>query len=181
MPANVKNDYLDWLRSIVYDDTYTMENTYYQLFDQLHFTEFYWVIDRDENRAVDGIQLRYIFGEQNRYTIDEIDSIFGTEPCSVLEMLIGLVLRCEHSIAEDEAYGDRSGQWFWTIIVNLGLGDMTDDIYDEAHVEDILIRFMDRTYNDNEIGCPFFIENPRKPLRDTELWMQMNWYLAEVL
>ena len=181
MAADIRSNYLDWLRSLVYDDTYAKENTYYKLFEQLYSTEFYWVIDHDENRAADGVMLRYEFADAYRYSYSEIEFIFADEPCSVLEMFIGLVMRCENAIAMDEDYGNRSGQWFWTIIVNLGLGEMTDSQYDEAIVGDILRTFMNREYKDNEIGCPFFVEHPRKPLRDTELWMQMNWFLADIL
>ena len=177
----VIDSYFNWLCDSVYDSSYTRGLSYHSLFMHLFMTDFFWLIDRDENRAADGLDLRYAFADECGYSRSEIDSELGDKPCSVLEMMIGLAKRCEDSIAYDDEYGDRSGQWFWIMLVNLGLGNFSDDRYISERVSYILDVFLNRKYEDNQIGCPFFVKHPKAPLHQTELWMQLNWYLAELL
>lgn len=63
---------------------------------------------------------------------------------SVLEMLIALSIRLEEHIMDDPEIGDRTGQWFWNMITNLGLGSMDDRKFNENRVEDIVTRFLER-------------------------------------
>lgn len=42
--------------------------------------------------------------------------------------------------------GNRMGQWFWNMIVNLGLGSMNDSRFDPKYTDDVIFRFMDRKY-----------------------------------
>ena len=178
----IEEDYFNWLYDSVCDSSYTRSLSYYDLFSYLYTTEFYWSIDKDENRAIDGINLRYIFAEDYRInTNTEKWNTFVSQPCNVLEMMVALARRCEEAIACDDYYGNRTSQWFWTMVVNLGLGEYSDSKFDFDQVNEIVHIFLDRKYEDNEIGCPFFVKNPRAPLHKTELWMQLNWYLSEIL
>ena len=181
MNEHIVDEYFNWLYDLMCDDSYKNAPTYHDLFEKLFNTEFTWTIDRDANRAFDGREMRYIFADEYRYSDERIDEAFDDRPASVLEVMIAMVLRCEHAIAEDERYGDRSGQWFWTMLVNIGLGDMADGAYDETRADEMLSIFLNRKYGNNELGCPFFVKHPKAPMKDTELWMQFNWYLAEVL
>lgn len=176
-----EDEYINWLYNAVCDSSYTRNLSYYKLFDFLYSTDFYWSIAKDENRAIDGIHLRYDFADMYGLSEQEVYNIFGDKPCSVLEMMVALANRCEEAIACDEDYGNRRSQWFWTMLVNIGLSSYSDRRFDLSEVERATSIFLNREYNDNEVGCPFHIENPRAPLNQTELWMQLNWYLAEVL
>lgn len=176
-----EDEYFNWLYDIVCDSSYTRELSYYMLFDYLYSTDFYWVVERDENRAIDGMNLRYTFADINGVPEEELHAIFGNKRCSVLEMMIALVDRCEEAITCDEEYGNRRSQWFWTMLVNIGLSQYSDQRFNLSAVERVTSIFLKRTYKDNELGCPFHVQNPRAPLNQTELWMQLNWYLAEVL
>ena len=94
-------------------------------------------------------------------------------------MMIALARRTEHDIMHDPDYGDRSGQWFWTMLQNLGL-----DIYDDWHwfeneVDRILDVFLHRRYERNGIGGAFPVCNVCTDLRNKDLWYQMNAYLEE--
>lgn len=51
-----------------------------------------------------------------------IASYLDNRPCSVLEMIIALAIRLEEHIMDDPDIGNRTGQWFWDMIVSLGLG-----------------------------------------------------------
>lgn len=181
MLNDIQAEYLTWLYDLVCDDSYSKRLTYRKLFEKLYSTPFRWSIELDDNRAKDGLRLRYIFGDEFRYGDTLIEENFDWDTCSVLEVLIAMAMRCEDAIASDEDYGNRTGQWFWTMIVSMGLSDMADADYDEKRASYILRRFLDRQYADNGLGCPFKVKHPKAPMKDTDLWLQLNWYLAETL
>ena len=145
----LKHVYFKWMCKLVYDDRYTKKFSYHRLMKQLHEIDFEWVIDMDGNRAADGTDLRYRFGYENSYSGNMIASFLDDRPCSVLEMMVALAIRCEEHIMEDPGEGDRTGQWFWNMIVNLGLSGMIDEHYDEEYVDQVIDRFMQRRYKRN--------------------------------
>ena len=100
--------------------------------------------------------------------------------CSVLEMMVALSIKCE-DIMGDDRFGDRTGQWFWGMIVNLGLGSMTDDRFDELYAEDVINIFLDRRYDPDGKGGLFRIKHCRQDLRNVEIWYQMCWYLDTLI
>lgn len=170
----VKNDYFEWLYNYVAKVRIHTRISYRQLFMLLHSIEFTYTIRNDENRVSDGIDLRY------RYAMDIGDeSIMDVldGPCSVLEMLVGLAIRCEETIMDDPRYGDRTSQWFWTMMSNLGLNHMTDDIFDEEYVTNRVYDFMERRYEPNGLGGLFYIKDCEDDLRNVEIWIQLCWYL----
>lgn len=144
----------------------------------LHYTEFRYSIPNDGNRAEDGVYLRYRFALENGY-----DDIFKylDGPCRVLEMLVALANRCEEHIMDDPDIGDRTGQWFWTMIRNLDLDSMTDENFDIDYVEEKVSIFLDRRYASNGEGGLFILDDCRYDLRTVEIWYQMCWYLNTIL
>ena len=155
------------------------ENT---LDKSLSKTDFYYTIPMDGNREADGIDLRYRFGYENSYDESMIAAYLDDRPCSVLEMMIALAIRCEENIMDDPDIGDRTGQWFWSMIENLGLSDMDDAEYDELYVHRIVKRFLDRGYKKNGEGGLFTIHHSAgRDLRNVEIWYQMCWYLDELV
>lgn len=170
----VREEYFEWLYDYVCKGRSHHGVSYRELFHCLDNIEFTYSIPRDGNRAKDGIGLRYRFcmeqyGESLEYALDR--------PCSVLEMIIALAIRCEESIMDDTRYGNRTGQWFWTMMHNLGIGNMTDDIFDEYYVERIISRFLNRDYQPDGKGGLFYVRNCEQDLRDVEIWVQLFWYL----
>lgn len=131
----------------------------------------------DENRYADGINLRYRFGDDNRVSQAEIATYLDTRPCSVLEMMLALAIRCEESIMSDPEIGDRTGQWFWNMIVSLHLGTMNDRRFDLAYTQQAVARFLNRAYKPNGEGGLFTLEHCRYDLREVEIWYQAMWYL----
>jgi hypothetical protein len=142
----------------------------------LHGREFEYSIPLDENRAVDGIALRWRFVCDNDYPNRVLDDLRG--PCSILEMMIALAFKCE-DVMDDPAIGERFEQWFWHMIVSLGLGPMTDASFDKREVEESIDRFLDHAYAPNGKGGLFTIRNCECDLRRVEIWKQMCWYLDE--
>lgn len=174
----LQNLYFDWLYDMMCDGRYADGISYRKLFAQLHRMEFIYLIDMDENRAYDGIDLRYRFALDNGYIDIYEDYLYG--PCSVLEMIVGLAVRCEEHIMDDPSMGDRTRQWFWQMIVNLGLGAMDDTHYDKRYVIDIVDRLLNREYAPNGRGGLFTIRNCDTDLRDVEIIYQLYWYLNSI-
>jgi hypothetical protein len=135
----------------------------------------------DANRYEDGIDLRYRFGYAENIGSTLIADYLDDRPCSVLEMLIALSIRLEEHIMNDPAIGDRTGQWFWNMIANLGLGSMDDAKFDRKCAEDIIQRFLNRDYERDGKGGLFTIEHCKEDLRNVEIWYQACWYLDRVL
>lgn len=170
----VREKYFEWLYNYVCKGRSHDRVTYFKLFKYLHEVEFDFTISNDVNRAADGIDLRYRFA--NLEGDREIVNILGG-PCSVLEMMVALAVRCEETIMDDTRYGDRTGQWFWCMIKNLGIGNMTDDIYDEDVLSYIIDTFLNRDYAPDGRGGLFYIRDCQYDLRNIEIWTQLCWYL----
>lgn len=173
----IKNEYFDWMIDLVNADRGSKEISYIKLLAYLHNTEFTYLILRDRNRAEDGIDLRYRFGLIRKHP-EYSEYLNG--PSSVLEMMIALAIRCEEGIMDDPAYGDRTSQWFWGMIVSLGLGGMTDAIFDRGYVEECLTRFLNREYERNGKGGLFTVKCTRRDMRKMEIWYQLNAYLNSI-
>lgn len=173
----VQNDYFEWMYDLVTGDRYSENISYRKLIMQLHNREFISVMPRDDNRAENGKHLRYRFALSNHLDEDLLD----IGPCTILEMMIALAIRCEEEIMDDPDVGNRTAQWFWNMISNLGLGGMMDDQYDRNQVDDILTTFLNREYEPDGRGGLFRIRNCKHDLRDVEIWCQMCWYLNNIV
>ena len=176
----LNNAYFDWMYQLVCDDEYSRGLSYRKLLSLLHDTDFTYTIALDGNRYDDGIDLRYRFGNEQGYRDNIIASYLDNRPCSVLEMIIALAIRLEEHIMDDPDIGNRTGQWFWDMIVSLGLGSMNDSKFDKGYVIDVLRRFLNRDYGRDGKGGLFTIEHCRYDMRDIEIWYQANWYLDSI-
>lgn len=170
----VKNDYFEWLYNYVCKNRVNANVSYRKLFMLLHDIDFDFYIPNDINRARDGVDLRYRFAMTND---DEriMDILDG--PCTVLEMMVALAIRCEETIMDDPKYGDRTGQWFWGMITNLGIGYMTDEEFVKELAVKKIYDFLERQYSPNGKGGLFYIKDCDEDLTNVEIWTQMCWYL----
>ena len=176
------NDYFNWILELICGFKYSRNNKpYAMLLSYLYDVEFTYSIGRDANRAEDGIALRYRFGSE--YFLDDyvIDDAFNNKPCSILEMMAALALRCDEHIMFDDDEGNRVNKWFWGMIDNLGLSDMDDGNYDPDYVEMVIKRFLNREYSSNGKGGLFTVKDCKKDLRTIEIWYQLCWYLDTIL
>ena len=164
--------YFEWMYQLVCNDGYR------KLLTRLHNIDFNYIIGLDANRVEDGVDLRYRFGYENSYEDVVIAAYLDCRPCSVLEMLIALAIRCEEHIMTDVDIGDRTGQWFWSMVENLGLGYMCDAKFDSRYVDGVISRFMNRQHKRNGEGGLFTIKHCEYDLRSVEIWYQMCWSLA---
>lgn len=179
MTNNLEELYFEWMLSFVYNDKYFKRLSFRRVLEYLYLREFYYILPMDDNRAQDGIALRYRFGREKGIDDREIASVLDVKPCSVLEMMVALSIRIEENIMSSYEVGDRTGQWFWTMMSSLGLGHMYDSNFNIHIVNDILHDFLERKYEPNGKGGLFTLSNPPEDLRNVEIWYQMNWYLGE--
>ena len=178
---SIASKYFEWMCNLVYNPKYSRKVSYKKLLVMLHELEFVYIISQDSNRFEDGVDLRYRFGYENDILEDAIIECLDNKPCSILEMMIALSLRCEEHIMVDDDIGNRTGQWFWNMIVNLGLGSMTDQRFDKDYVIFCIDRFINREYEPDGEGGLVTVPNCRQDLRTIEIWYQMMWYLSDVL
>lgn len=177
----LNNLYFEWMCQLVCNERYTKRRlSHRKLLIYLHTIDFNYTIGMDGNRAEDGIDLRYRFGYERSYEESMISAFLDDRPCSVLEMLIAVSMQCE-KIMTDPDRGDRTGQWFWNMVVNLKLDSMSDSDFDRDYVDERISIFIDRAYERDGEGGLFTIKRCGCDLRNVEIWYQMCWYLDNIL
>lgn len=177
----IYDKYLEWLFDTVYEQRYSNQVSYDKLLMRLHSIDFTYTIPRDSSKAEDGIDLRYRFAVTQGYE-DMVDIVMDIldGPCSVLEMMIALAIHCEEDIMDDPRYGNRTAQWFWNMIISLGLGPMMDHNFDRQYVDNTIGTFLNRRYKPDGRGGLFTIKNCDTDLRDVEIEYQLYWYLNHI-
>lgn len=173
----ILNEYFEWLYRLVCGDRYSNSISYKKLLAYLHRTEFTYLLSKDKNRAADGVDLRYRFSKE-RYHGHVPSCLDG--PCSIFEMMVALAIRCEETIMDDPKIGDRTSQWFWGMVTNMGLGYMSDNRFDEHVAKEIIDRFLNRDYSQNGRGGLFTVRNCEYDLTNIEIWTQMLWFLDSI-
>lgn len=162
--------YLEWLSEMAIPDEQQRDG-YQKLMLALYSEDFYWSVANDGNRAGDGEELRITYEDETGLFCDK------KGPCSVLEMMLALAIDCENYIMYDPDEGNRTSVWFWSMIENLGLDILDDWSFNVDQFDKIMRVFLDRKYDKDGYGGPFFIDHFEKDMRKIELWYQLNYYL----
>ncbi len=177
---DIAQDYFHWLCEMVHIDQ--GNTSYWILAKDLHHIDFYSLVAHDENRALDGIELRDEYLSEINYP--KYVDIEGE--CSVLEMIIALARRMDFETSDPydlEESVDRTAFWFWEMLDNLGLTKFSDDAYVELegqiYVEWIIDLLLERKYEPNGLGGLFPLDYCEEDQREVEIWYQMNAYLNE--
>lgn len=176
MPAELPDDlYLRWLyrqvASVRFKDP---SRTYWSLLRHLYQTEFVWFIPNDDNRVEDGRALRQEFLYDSGIDADHINQNWLDLGCSMLEMLVALSRRLSFD-TDGEARA-----WFWHLLKNIGLDEITDDvIFVETNVDEIVDRVIWRLYEPNGVGGLFPLKDPQTDQTKVELWYQVAAYLMQ--
>ena len=133
---------------------------------------------RDIDREKDGLELR------KEWSNDSLDGEFHIIPCTMLEMIIGISKRMSEQLMDEDGE-DKTAQYFWEIIGNLGLDCWDDDNFGWetglaqkkiAKTCEILCK---RQYNPDGTGGGMF---PMPGLlginqKKMEIWYQMQEYI----
>ena len=169
--------YFDWLCDLVRVDEQTLH--WYEVLWILQNTDFVVVHPMDENRVGDALDLRMEYWD-GRAKIGLVER----ESASVLEVLIALARRGERDIMHDPDLGDRSSDWFWIMIFNLGLDEFAyygalDSRKRREKLDEILENFMMRKYDKSGNGSIFRARNFSVNMKKEELWSQMNYFFDE--
>ena len=178
----LEEHYMDWLSEIVSTSLYFKTCMgYRRLFGYLMDVPFVYILSMDKNREQDGIELRRRFLNSIGISSRSEEYLqFTDQPCSILEMLVALSLRCEGAIGEPW-FDDHAYTWFWMMISNLGLRQMDDRHFDQVYVEDTVRRFLDRHYCSDGSGSLFGKIDRQMDMRKVEIWKQFCWYLDDII
>ena len=170
-----EEEYFQWMLRKINCRKFPVKK-YYKLLLYLNEFNFKVVIKNDINRVSDAYEMRETFKESDLGDSEEtqydIQYNNGFWPVSVLEVLVAMSCRIEDDVMADEKKGDRTSEWFWEMICNLGL-----DTAKESDWYDILNDFLTR-----RISCfekPDDI--PIKVWNKKELWNQMNEVMSRRL
>lgn len=177
--SDLAGRYFDWLYARVCGDWAPRGVSFHRLLMYLYRVSFQASCEMDACRSADGMNLRYRFAQENDIPYREIEAAFDGIPCSMLEMMVALAIRIEEHILEDAAAGNRVGQWFWNMVVSLGLVAMDDSRFDESRAEGVIARFNARDYQPNGAGGLFTLLHPKEDMRTIDIWYQLMAYLNE--
>lgn len=175
-----KPDYFCWLSEMVCVDGRYTDESYWILAEALWDIDYFWILERDENRAKSVDLLR------NRYLLDGGKERYEGKP-NVLEVLV-MLSDVMFDMLDELDGEDRRPMYFWEMIENLGLSDFTDQVYEELpnrrawfyrRIKQRISVWLERKFDYNGFGSPFPLENPREDQAEVELWYQMQYYVVE--
>lgn len=175
---DLKKMYYEWICGMVLP---RRKSSYKKLCRHLQDTIFRASLPMDINREEDGIDLRYRFAYENNIDERLVAFKLDNEPCSVLEMMAALALRCEEDIMGDPEEGNRIDEWFWVMICSMGLSMENDARYEYEKVDKAIKAMLDRTYRFDGKGGLFYIRGCKKDMRNAEIWYQMCWYMDTII
>lgn len=167
-----RDEYFEYLIDLVGGNSIQRCN-YICLLRWLYDHEFTWILPTDKNRAEDGLLMRMEYADMNELYFDS-----SAWPCSILEMMIALAKRCEHDII-GEPGDEHADRWFWLMLNNLGLLICNDSYFMRDYVEQIVMRWMKRSFTRSGQGSMFPLHDPARDQRKCDIWSQMNEYLIE--
>lgn len=137
-------------------------------------------LPKDQNRGMDGMQLRVEFLQQH----GPLGSATNRGPCTMLEFFIALARRMSF-LMNGNVSGHHTEYYFWLMMGNLRLTGLTDDRWEYSNgdffVEDAVYRLQNRLYDANGAGGIFPLKHPKEDQRNVEIWYQMHAWLGENL
>lgn len=170
--------YFDFLCDIIRDDR-NRGDDFSLLLERLHSIEFYSLVPNDENRIEDGKKLRDKFNDEMAHTGP---FVCENDPCTVLEMMIGLTFRMEMDLIESP-FEKNPAECFWILVDNLNLGWCDNYAYYQEEglqaINEKIYNLLSRNYDRNGQGGLFPLNKATNDQRRVEIWYQMSLYLQE--
>jgi hypothetical protein len=172
MMDNLEEEYFLWLCEKI-----DCRASWKSALRSLHEEEFYSLVPNDDNRGLDGIELREGFAREVGIKDISVDWLYVlNQPCSVLEMLIALAERMDY-ILFDPINGEenQTSRYFWLLIKNLKLKQQP------GRNKPIISRLLERRYAPSGVGGLFPLSGSDRDQRGVEIWYQMMNYISAVL
>lgn len=170
---NIKTRYFHYICDLMLCDLPEHRN-YEHLMSDMYDKEFTYVLDMDENRVYDALDLRREFLFDCGY---DVTRDYWEEGVSVLEVLAALSKRIEIEVT-GEPGDDHIERWFWEMLSNLDVL-YPDDRYEHGIVEYKLDTWMLKRYDRDGTGSVFPLKNWRYDQREIDVWYQGQLYLSE--
>lgn len=174
-PNDIQKEYNEWLM----EKTGLSNHNFRKLAEALINKDFYYFIENDMNRYIDGLDIRKDFAYDTLY--DDYNDING--PCNCLEMIYGLAKRMNNIIYDPDFPEDETEDCLYCMLQNLGLLIFDDQNFEKyggiERVNYILEVFLERSYDYYGNGGLFPNQNARKDQRNVEIWYQMSEYINE--
>lgn len=172
--STIDERYFTWLYShVASPSNRDPAESHWLLCERLFKTAFFSSIRNDENREIEGRDLRDEYLQESGDTADfnwmELES-------SVLEMMIALARRASFQTML------TVDQWFWLMADNLHIGKYNDNVYHDAidlAISRVLDVVLTRSYEASGLGGFFPLRDPERDQREVELWYQLSAYLLE--
>ena len=181
----VEERYFRWLYSKIgsLNDT-NPKHSHWLLAEVLHNRAFESFVDNDENRESDGTAFREVFCDEEGYEWG--NSRFVFEPCTMLELMLGLAKHLDFMEPGSEIDDTGIGVWFWRLAANAGLNHLSDDYCAGIpratdFINAVCDRIIYRRYSADGQGSFFPMVDPPSDARQMELWYQMNEYMIELM
>jgi len=174
---DLRLEYLAWLGSQIQDERSAVTNSYEDLVSLMFDKEFTYDtpngVPMDENRLVDGLDLRVEYALQARTSRT---SLMNIGPCSFLEVLIGLSRRLAF------VAGGDAPEWAMQLMNNLELHRMRDPMspLKKRRADEIMDKVINRTYFPDGTGGFFPLAWADDDQTRVELWYQLNAYVEEI-
>ena len=161
------DDYYNWLLDMV--GLHEGYENYSSLMQYLYSRNYEYSIAMDSNRESGGLSLRSLYADYaGVYKEDVKDG-----PCTVLEVFVSL------AIDMDDYTSNGVKECFWEMMINLGLMNYENNMFDESMVGNIIDIWLNRQFDADGTGSPFPIAGSNEDMRTVELWNQMHRYLVE--
>ena len=175
---DVEDLYFKWLSALVFPNEEIQRN-YIGLLNLLYEIRYVWDpnIPLDENRYIDGIDLRESFSYKSKIPSGIVkNSIQG--PCNILEMICALGIRIDNDIMATYYTGyDHGYFWIQKMLKNLNILQYDDSKFDENAIRVKINDFLQRRYSENGFGGLFYVPNSEKDMRSMNIWDQMCYYI----
>lgn len=175
---DIRAVYFEWLYAQVFTIRDLGSNdSYLTVCSHLHSIEFWDGVPNDDNRRVEGEELRDEFVSKTPVVdAEDYAELYSNGRASVFEMLIALSRRADFIIELGMP------QWMQVFLENLGLLKYSDARFRVSHraeVERIVRTFNTRQYDRTGQGGIFPLTRTRRDQRKIELWYQMAAYMKE--
>lgn len=132
----VVEEYKKYLKNTIVDNEFCCYNVLLERLDSISYEPNQLNTDRYE----DAEQLRIDYGIDNN--IKDVLLYFEDTSITVFEVLVALSMRLEKKVVPNNKKGDRTSQWFWALINDIGLGKQDDDRCDSNIIDGIVKEWM---------------------------------------